>query len=173
MKIPTTSARERYRLDAAQAYADLIARLVAGGDFDRELARFELETQLMRERHNVFLWDGPTTARGYRHPSWPTPSEQAHAMSIEQQPFVEDLYELIGCGGIMELCRMLFQNDMTPPEARLWLEPPDRNWPEVERLLFEIYDRRYPDEEPLPRHLAQWVERYREAHPHRLTSLFE
>ncbi len=66
----TPEARARYRLDAAQAHADLTARLAAGGDFDRELARFELEAQLMRERHNVFLWDGPTTARGYRHPSW-------------------------------------------------------------------------------------------------------
>ena len=94
--------------------------------------------------------------------------------SIEQRPFVEELYERIGTAGIMELCRMLFQNEMTPPEARPWLEPPDRDWPEVERLLFEIYDRRYPDKEPLPRHLARWVERYREAHPPpRTSSLFE
>ncbi|ACB83231.1 hypothetical protein Mpop_5135 [Methylorubrum populi BJ001] len=62
--------RERYRLDMALASADLEKRLAAGGNFDRELARFELHAQLLRERYNVFLWDGPTTARGYRHPSW-------------------------------------------------------------------------------------------------------
>ncbi|WP_407529297.1 hypothetical protein [Methylobacterium oryzisoli] len=61
----------RYNIEVAQAAAVLEKRLAAGGDFERELARFELEAQLMRERHNLFLWDGPTTARGYRHPSWP------------------------------------------------------------------------------------------------------
>ncbi len=64
----------RYNIEASQAVAVLQERLDAGGDFDRELARFELEAQLLRERHNVFLWDGPTTARGYRHPSWPAQS---------------------------------------------------------------------------------------------------
>lgn len=93
--------------------------------------------------------------------------------SIEQRPFVEDLHELIGTAAIMELGRLIFQNDMTPPEARPWLEPPDRQWPEVERLLFEIWKRRYPDD-PLPRHLARWVERYRDAHPPpRTSSLFD
>ena len=64
----------RYNIEASQAAAVLQERLAAGGDFDRELARFELEAQLMRERHDVFLWDGPTTARGYRHLSWPQQS---------------------------------------------------------------------------------------------------
>lgn len=63
-------ARERYRTGVARALADLETRLAAGGDFDHEIARFELDAQLLREKHNVFLWDGPTTARGYRHPSW-------------------------------------------------------------------------------------------------------
>lgn len=61
---------ERYRLDARRASSQLESRIAEGGDFDTELARFELEVQLLRERYNVFLWDGPTTARGYRHPSW-------------------------------------------------------------------------------------------------------
>ena len=94
-------------------------------------------------------------------------------MCPDQRPFVEALHELIGADAIVQLSSLIYQNDMTPTEARPWLEPPDRNWPEVERLLFEIFERRYPDDKPLPPHLTRWVERYREAHPRRLTSLFE
>ncbi|HJE25506.1 MAG TPA: hypothetical protein K8W01_17790 [Methylorubrum populi] len=65
------SARERYRIDASVARSAMLDRIAQGGEFDAELARFELKAQLLREKHNVFLWDGPTTARGYRHPSWP------------------------------------------------------------------------------------------------------
>ena len=79
----------------------------------------------------------------------------------------------IGAAAIVQLCGLIYQNDMTPTEARPWLEPPDHNWPEVERLLFEIFDRRYPDEGPLPPHLTRWIERYRDAHPRRLSSLFD
>ncbi|MGU3421923.1 hypothetical protein [Methylobacterium sp. D54C] len=65
------SARERYRIDASAARSAMLDRIAQGGEFDAELARFEMKAQLLREKHNVFLWDGPTTARGYRHPSWP------------------------------------------------------------------------------------------------------
>ncbi|MRI56580.1 hypothetical protein D8770_21850 [Methylobacterium sp. DB1607] len=65
-------ARELYRIDAAQAFARMIGRINEGGEFDREFMRYEYEAQLLRERHNLFLWDGPTTARGFRHPAWPT-----------------------------------------------------------------------------------------------------
>jgi len=70
--LPAVSARELYRIDTAQAFARMMGRIDEGGDFDRELMRYEYEVQLLRERHNVFLWDGPTTARGFRHPAWPT-----------------------------------------------------------------------------------------------------
>lgn len=65
------SPRDRYHAASAQAFEAMRLRIEAGGDFYREQNRFELECQLLRERYNVFLWDGPTTARGYRHPSWP------------------------------------------------------------------------------------------------------
>lgn len=69
--LPFLTARERYRLEAALAQSEMMARIAEGEEFDAELARFELKAQLLREKHNVFLWDGPTTARGYRHDSWP------------------------------------------------------------------------------------------------------
>lgn len=69
--LPVLTAKERYRIDAALAQSEMTARIAKGGEFDAELARFELQAQLLREKHNVFLCDGPTTARGYRHASWP------------------------------------------------------------------------------------------------------
>ncbi|MCP1551683.1 MULTISPECIES: hypothetical protein [Methylorubrum] len=71
LALPTLSAHDLYRIEAREAVAEMERRIEQGGDFDRELMRFEHKAQLLRERHNVFLWDGPTTARGYRHPSWP------------------------------------------------------------------------------------------------------
>lgn len=68
--LPVLTAKQRYRIDATLAQSEMMDRIAEGGAFDVELARFELKTQLLREKHNVFLWDGPTTARGYRHPSW-------------------------------------------------------------------------------------------------------
>ena len=89
---------------------------------------------------------------------------------LATRPYVERLREQLGARGILRLTELMFQEGTTPTEARPWLEPPDRNWPEVERLLFEIYERRTPDDRPSPFHVRRWIDRYREAH---VSSLFE
>ncbi|WP_407529728.1 hypothetical protein [Methylobacterium oryzisoli] len=81
---------------------------------------------------------------------------------FKRRPYVEALNNQLGPRGIMRLSELIYDGGLTPTEARPWLEPPECDWPEVERLLFEIFERRPPGDKPLPFHLAQWVGRYRD-----------
>lgn len=64
----------------------------------------------------------------------------------------------------MRLFGLLNDGGLTPSEARPWLEPPARNWQQVESLLFTFYNLHDPRSDPLPWHIARWMERYREQH---------
>lgn len=81
--------------------------------------------------------------------------------------------EQLGPVKIVELSGLLYQDGLTPTEARPWLEPPGYDWPEVERLLFELFDHRDPVDKALPWHIIRWVERYRDAHARPTTLLFD
>lgn len=87
------------------------------------------------------------------------------------RPFVMELNEQIGARRILRLCELIYKGGLTPTEARPWLEQPDVPWLLVERLMFSIFERRHPDDPPLPDHLVRWVVSYRDEHPFR--SLFE
>ncbi len=89
----------------------------------------------------------------------------------EARAFVMELNEQIGAGRILRLSELIYSGGLTPTEAKPWLEQPDVPWVLVERLLFRIFERRYPDDLPLPDHLVRWFVRYRDEHPFR--SLFE
>jgi hypothetical protein len=59
---------------------------------------------------------------------------------------------------------------LSPPEARPWLEPPEREWPVVERILYTLINRAERKGQEIPRHLMRWLEQERELNT---SSLFD
>ncbi|MCP1551682.1 MULTISPECIES: hypothetical protein [Methylorubrum] len=86
---------------------------------------------------------------------------EARAMLAGQDPCVALLKDRLGVSGTVRLALLIYDGGLTPTEARPWLEPPDRNWPEIEQIVFLILDDACRCGAALPWHLARWLERIR------------